>query len=158
VELIMVLVLIDYFPELEIPGGSASLKIGRTEFSMKGPASRTNQIDSQEWEKIRNLPAVSRRLDKGILRLVGGGQPVQTIQTQPVQTIQTQTMQTYSALPAPVSTATSAPVAIETKTQPPEPEPLPLLIEQPAEKEPRKRKTTTTATLTSNEVPATADS
>lgn len=135
----MVLVLIDYFPELEIPGGSASLKIGRTEFSMKGPASRTNQIDSQEWEKIKNLPAVSMRLDKGILRLVGGGQPVQT-------------MQAY------VAPATPAPVAIEAKTQPPEPEALPLLIEQPTEKEPRKRKTATTATLTSNEVPTLTDS
>lgn len=149
----MVLVLVDYFPELEIPGGSAALKIGKTEFTMKGPASRTNQIDSQEWEKIKNLPAVSMRLDKGILRLVGGGQPMQTIQSQ--------AMQTYASpvTPAPVANPIATPIsAIETKTQPPEP--LPLLIEQPAEKETRKRKTTsaTASTATpasSNEIPAT---
>lgn len=74
----MVLVSVDYYPELDIAGGTAPLKVGATEFKVTSPTYRRNEIDSQEWEKIKNHPAIALRIDKGILRLIGGGQPIIT--------------------------------------------------------------------------------
>lgn len=83
----MVLVQVDYYPELDVTGGVAPLKVGNTEFKVLGPANRRNEIDSEEWQKIQKLPSISMRLDKGILRLVGGGQMIQpTKQTKKTET------------------------------------------------------------------------
>lgn len=84
----MVLVQVDYYPELDVAGGVAPLTVGNTRFVLKGPTDRRNEIDSEEWQKIKKLPAISMRLDKGILRLVGGGQIIQPPQqSQNVRTV-----------------------------------------------------------------------
>lgn len=104
----MVLVQVDYYPELDVAGGVAPLKVGNTQFVVKGPANRRNEIDSEEWKKIQKFPAISMRLDKGILRLVGGGQIIQP---------------TAPSIPQP--------------TIPPQPEPLPEIPPTPIPEPPQ---------------------
>ncbi len=72
----MVLVLLDYYPELDVAGGTAPLRVGSIEFKVSSPTDRRNEVDSNEWGKIKSHPSIVSRLDKGVLRLVGGGQPI----------------------------------------------------------------------------------
>lgn len=72
----MVLVLLDYYPELDVAGGTAPLRVGSIEFKVNSPTDRRNEIDSSEWGKVKSHPSIVSRLDKGVLRLVGGKQPI----------------------------------------------------------------------------------